>query len=218
MKHDPSQFQELPSPLPEGEKLIWQGRPTFKGLALRAFHIREVGIYFGLILMWRLWSNWRDGASPSDAAISAFWIVVPALCSIAVLAGLAWAFRRATTYTITSRRVLIQFGVALPMTMNIPVGKIGSAALKIYRDGSGDIPFTLTENDRASFLLLWPHIRPWHLRQSQPMLRSIPDAALVAERLSEILSGQPGPVPVAMSRVVDRNRSVDAISHSPVAA
>ena len=72
--------------------------------------------------------------------ISALWLIVPAISAIAVLAGLAWLFRRAACYTITTKRVLFQFGVALPMTMNIPLSKIANAALKTYRDGSGDIP------------------------------------------------------------------------------
>ena len=62
MKQDHQQFKalhfkELPVPLPVGERVIWQGKPTFKGLALRSFHIREVAIYFGLLLAWRLWST-----------------------------------------------------------------------------------------------------------------------------------------------------------------
>ena len=73
------QFKELPAPLPVGERVIWQGKPTFKGLALRSFHIREVAIYFGLLLVWRLWSNWSHGVSPADAAISALWLIVPAI-------------------------------------------------------------------------------------------------------------------------------------------
>ena len=108
------QFKELPAPLPVGERVIWQGKPTFKGLALRSFHIREVAIYFGLLLVWRLWSNWSHGVPPADAAMSALWLIVPAASAIAVLAALAWLFRRAACYTITSKRVLFQFGVALP--------------------------------------------------------------------------------------------------------
>ena len=61
VKQDFNQFKELPAPLPVGERVIWQGKPSFKGLALRSFHIREVAIYFGLLLMWRLWSNWSHG-------------------------------------------------------------------------------------------------------------------------------------------------------------
>ncbi len=38
------QFKELPAPLPAGERVIWQGKPSFKGLALRSYHIREDAI------------------------------------------------------------------------------------------------------------------------------------------------------------------------------
>ena len=204
MKQDHRQFRdttfkELPAPLPAGERVIWQGKPQFRGLALRAFHIREVAAYFGLLLIWRLWSNWSLGVPATEAAISALWLIVPALSAIAVLAGLAWLFQRAACYTITSKRVLFQFGVALPMTMNIPLGKIAGAALKTYRDGSGDIPLRLSGGNRVSYLLLWPHIRPWRLRAPEPMLNSIPDAAKVAAKLAEVLTGQPGPSAISLA-------------------
>lgn len=200
MKQDFNQFKELPAPLPMGERVIWQGKPTFKGLALRSFHIREVAIYFGLLLVWRLWSSWFHGVPPADAAISALWLIVPATSAIAVLAALAWLFRRAACYTITSKRVLFQFGVALPMTMNIPLSRIENAALKTYRDGSGDIPLRVADSQRVSYLLLWPHIRPWRLRAPEPMLGSIPDAAQVAAKLAEALAGQPGPSAISLVR------------------
>lgn len=220
MKHDMSQFKELPSPLPEGERVIWQGKPTFTGLALRSFHIREVAIYFGLLLVWRLWSNWSLGLSPAEAATSALWLIVPAASGIAVLAALAWLFRRATCYTITSKRVLLQFGVALPITMNIPLGKIANAALKTRRDGSGDIPLGLADSKRVSYLLLWPHIRPWRLRAPEPMLVSIPDAAGVAAKLAEVLTGQPGPstIAVAQFRNADPAPRIAAAATRSVAA
>lgn len=192
------QFKELPAPLPVGERVIWQGKPSFKGMALRSFHIREVAIYFGLLLIWRLWSNWSQGLSAGEAVTSALWLIVPAVSGIAVLAGLAWLFQRAACYTITNKRILFQFGVALPMTMNIPLGKIANAALKTYRDGSGDIPLRLSDSDRVSYLLLWPHVRPWRLRLSEPMLNAVPDAAGVAAKLAEALTGKPGPSAVSL--------------------
>jgi hypothetical protein len=209
------QFKELPAPLPAGERVIWQGKPSFKGLALRSFHIREVAIYFGLLLTWRLWSNWSHGLSAGEAVTSALWLIVPAIIGIAVLAGLAWLFQRAACYTITSKRVLFQFGVALPMTMNIPLGKIANAALKTYHDGSGDIPLTLNDSKRVSYLLLWPHIRPWRLRMSEPMLNSIPDAAGVAAKLAEALTGQPGPSAISLVQFGDANAVSNAIANSP---
>lgn len=215
MKQDFNQFKELPSPLPVGERVIWQGKPSFKGLALRAFHIREVAIYFGLLLAWKLGSNWVHGMPAGEAVTSAFWLIVPAASGIAVLAGLAWLFRRAACYTITSKRILLQFGVALPMTMNIPLGKVTNAALKTYRDGSGDIPLKLSDNSRVSYLLLWPHIRPWRLRVTEPMLVSVPDAADVAAKLAEALTGKPGPSAVSLAQLGSTEPGSDVIGNAP---
>jgi len=215
VKQDFGQFKELPSPLPIGERVIWQGKPSFKGLALRKFHIREVAIYFAILVVWRGWSNWSLGLPVSDIVASALWLIFPAVSAITVLAGLAWLFRRAACYTITSKRILFQFGVALPMTMNIPLGKIANAALKTYRDGSGDIPLKLSDSGRVSYLLLWPHIRPWRLNAPEPMLSSIPDAAVVAAKLAEVLTGQPGPTAVSLVHISDAESMPDAIAHSP---
>ena len=214
------QFKELPAPLPFGERVIWQGKPSFTGLALRSFHVREVAIYFGLLLAWRLGSNWYQGMPAADATISALWLIVPAVSAIAVLASLAWLFRRAACYTITTKRVLFQFGVALPMTMNIPLGQIANAALKTYRDGSGDIPLQVSDSKRVSYLLLWPHIRPWRMRMPEPMLSSVPDAAKVAAKLSEALTGQPGPSAISVVQNGTTDFASNAIPHSssPVAA
>ena len=192
MKHDISQFGKLPAALPAGERLIWQGGPCVHGLAWRAFHVRELPLYFGAFLVWRLWSLHASGAPFADYAWATVATVGPALLSALVLYGLAWLFARAATYTVTSKRVLLQFGVALPMTMNVPLSKIEAAALKTYRDGSGDIPLKLV-GERVSHLLLWPHVRPWKLVVSEPMLRAVPEAARAAAKLNEALTGQPGP-------------------------
>ena len=97
---------------------------------------------------------------------------------------LAWLSSRTTQYTITSRRIIMQFGVALPMTLNIPFRIIGAAALRSYADGSGDIPVAITGDDRVAYLMLWPHVRPWRAARAEPMLRSIEDAKQVSEILA----------------------------------
>ena len=209
------QFKELPAPLPAGERVIWQGKPSFKGLALRSFHIHEVALYFGVLMLWKLWSTWSHSGSLGEAVNPVLWLVIPAVSAIAVLAGLAWLFRRAACYTITTKRVLFQFGVALPMTMNIPLSTIASAALKTYRDGSGDIPLRVSDSKRVSYVLLWPHIRPWRLRTPEPMFRALPDAAIAAARLSEALTGQPGPATVALSQSAGRSLVSDATANTP---
>ena len=97
---------------------------------------------------------------------------------------LAWLSSRTTQYTITSRRIIMQFGVALPMTLNIPFRILGAAALRSYADGSGDIPIAISGGDQVAYLMLWPHVRPWRTVRTEPMLRSIEDAKHVSEILA----------------------------------
>jgi hypothetical protein len=221
MKQDFNQFRkppvnELPEPLPVGERVIWQGKPSLKGLALRSFHIREVAIYFGLLVLWKLGAGWLSGLSMAETVKSAALMIIPAVCAVAVLSGLAWLYWRASRYTITTKRVLFQFGVALPMTVNVPLAKIGNAALKTYSDGSGNIPLRPVDSDRVSYLLLWPHIRPWRLSSPEPMLVAVPDAAQVAARLAEALTGQPGAAAITLAQRADTASA--ALTHSTASA
>lgn len=174
----------LPGPLPAGEAIFWRGRPQWRALALRAFHVRLVAAYFGLFAVWRIASDVMAGAGIGTTATAVLWLLVPCAAACGVLALLAWLSSRATQYTITSRRIIMQVGVALPITLNIPFNAIGGAALRSYADGSGDIPLTIAGTDRVAYLMLWPHVRPWHVTRTEPMLRAIADA----RRVSEILA------------------------------
>ena len=46
--------------------------------------------------------------------------------------------------------------------------------------------------DHIAYVHLWPHARPWHVRRTQPMLRALPDARLVASVLSAALADSAG--------------------------
>lgn len=187
MNQDRNQLHELPAPLPEGERVIWQGRPSLKGLALRSFHIREAGIYVGLLLAWKGWSTWSAGSSAADIMAAVSWVLILGLGGIALLFLLAWQFRRASCYTLTNKRILFQFGAALPMSMNIPLTKVASVDLKLRRDGSGDIPIKVIDSKRVPFVMLWPHIRPWRVTSPEPSMVSVPDAAAVAAKFADAL-------------------------------
>lgn len=183
----------LPEPLPPGETVLWQGAPAWRSLAVRAFHIRTVALYFAALLTWRAGAAIADGTSVAEALGAALSAAPIAVAGLALLALFAWLSARSTIYTITSRRVVIRFGIALPMSVNLPFGMIGSAALKTYPDGSGDIPLALTGERTMPYVLLWPHARPWRLSRADPMLRAVPDARRVAEALGTALA-QAAPV------------------------
>jgi Bacterial PH domain len=174
----------LPGQLPAGETILWRGRPQWRGLALHAFHVRGVAIYFGLFAIWRIASDLMAGASALSMATTILWLLAPCAAACGVLMLLAWLSSRSTQFTITSRRVIMQFGVALPVTLNIPFCVVGAAALRCYADGSGDIPLTISGNDRVSYLMLWPYVRPWRAARAEPMLRAIGDAKQISEILA----------------------------------
>jgi hypothetical protein len=149
--------------------------------------------YFAVLAVWRAAALRADGESLASAVTTALWFIPLALACIAILLLLAWLAVRTTTYTITSRRVILQAGVAVPISMNIPFSKIASAALRPYKDGSGDIPLELIGGERVPYLAIWPHARPWRYTRPEPMLRAIPGAAAVAAILADALAAT-GPV------------------------
>lgn len=174
----------LPEDLPEGEEILWQGAPRWRALARRAFHVRKLVVYFTLLLGVLVVMELTAGGSVGEAMRGAGWLIALAHVSIGLLVLLAWAMSRATLYTVTNRRVVMRFGVAIPITINLPFRRIAAASLREYPDGTGDIPLTMSSEARLSYLVLWPHARPWHFAPPQPMLRAIPDAAQVAEILT----------------------------------
>ena len=177
----------LPEQLPEGEQLRWQGAPRWGALAVRAFHVRTVAIYFGLLIVFRFGYVLTSGESVKVGLLSGLWLLLLCLMAIAILALMAWAFARSTIYSITDRRVVIRFGVALPMAVNIPFKAIESAGLRRYAGGVGDIPMALGEGHSVNFLILWPNVRPWRFFDAQPMLRGLADVDKVAGILADAL-------------------------------
>jgi hypothetical protein len=168
--------------------MLWQGAPRWTALARRAFHVRKVAVYFAVILVWRIVADLSAGEAVAEVTVGALWILALGVVSIGGLLLLAWAMARSTVYTITSRRVVMRFGVALPMIVNFPFAQIHSAQMKRHRDETGDIPIVLVPSTRTSYTVMWPNVRPWHFSKPQPMLRAIPDVARVAEILSGALN------------------------------
>jgi hypothetical protein len=202
--------------LPEGERLLWQGSPTWRGLALRAFHVKSVLVYFGALLALHLLTSWWFGTDLTSTVKSGIWLLIPMVTGPALLGLFAALTRRTTHYSITNKRVLMRFGIALPVTLNIPFRQISAAALKPYSDGTGDIPLTTNSETRLAYILLWPHVRPWSFKLTEPMLRSVPDAAHVAHILASALkSASTAPV----SQTVE-TAEIDSVTQSfnPAAA
>ncbi len=189
--------QGLPSRLPEGERLLWQGVPDWRAMALRVFHLRGLAVYFGVIVAWCLVSGLMDGTPAPDLALSTAKLAGLGLVPIAVLALYSWGVGRSTVYSITNKRVVLRMGLVVPMTMNLPFAQIESAGLRDGKSGIGDICLSLAPGVRLAYLMLWPHARPWRMARAEPSLRAIPDAAHVGLILGRALAASANlPAPV----------------------
>jgi hypothetical protein len=184
-EHEP--IPGLPQRPPPGEAILWQGSPTWRASAQRSFHVVGVGVYFLLLSGVRLVFALKSGASVLAALGSAALVMGVGLAAIGLLAGLAILVARTTVYTITSRRVVMRFGMALPMAINLPYALIHGAALKTHQDDTGDLPITLAPGNKVGYVLMWPHVRPWHFNHPQPMLRGVPEPIRVAAILADAL-------------------------------
>ena len=175
----------LPAPLPAGEDLLWQGSPDAAALSREAFKLHWITGYLIVIALW------RAGAAFADAgAVGAIARLLPylalAAAGYAVVRFLGWMQARATVYSITSARVILRIGAALPITYTIPFTCIDNASVAVDpKTGHGTIALQTTGNMRLSYGVLWPHVRPWFLRQPQPAFRAIPDAGRVARLLAD---------------------------------
>lgn len=188
----------LPQSLPEGESLLWQGRPSTLAFAIHAFHVRFVLAYFFIATAWRVAYLDSSGASSTEMLRVILNSGIGAAAGIGLLFLIAWAMAQATVYTITSRRIVLRFGVAIRKYVNLPFDQIRSADLRTYGKGRGDIALVLTQGGGIGYLKLWPHVRPLRFIRPQPMLRSLKDVHAAAGILaSAIAAHAPGRVTLA---------------------
>lgn len=185
--HDDFAFEPVPG-LPErppaGEEILWQGRPAVWALAREAFKIYWIAFYFVILVLWRAQTGFTAGGFGRAIAVAIPHIAL----GIVVCAGvwlLAFFQSRQTMYTITSARVVMRIGAALSVTFNLPFSQIGAATVDLRKSGTGTIALQTLGQTKISYLIAWPHVRPWQFSKTQPALRCIPDAARVARLLGD---------------------------------
>ena len=175
----------LPEPLPAGETILWQGSPSWTAMAKHVFRLQWLAVYFAVIVVLQVFS-----VAGSEGGIVAGWSSVAlavflALIGLLLIGLMAYWSATTTMYTLTNRRIVMRVGIVLTVTFNLPYKSLKSADLKLYKDGTGDIPMQIGTEDKIAFFHLWPHVRPWRLANPEPMMRCIPDAKQVATLLTE---------------------------------
>ncbi len=174
----------LPSLLPAGERILWQGRPEWRALARHTFRLPYLAAYFAVFVTIRAIVARQEGQGMHGALQVLLGVALGVGC-IGVLTLVAWLNARATVYTITTRRLVMRIGVALPTTFNLPFKALASADVKSRKAGDGDIVLKIAGSDRIAWLHLWPHAQPWHMKTARPMLRAIAEPDYVAGVLAD---------------------------------
>ncbi len=169
----------LPEKPPLGEEILWQGRPNTWALAREAYKITWVGGYFLALGLWQGIAAFGSNIAGVTAVLLPY-LAVGAL-AVGILGLMALVQARGTVYTITSARVAMRGGAALTVTLNLPFKQIGAAHLAHGVAKTGTLAFETLGDTRISYLVLWPHARPWALGRAQPALRAIPNADAVAK-------------------------------------
>ena len=187
MSHDDFAFEPvkgLPERPPEHEHILWQGRPDTWALAVEAYKINWISTYFAVVVLWRAGVGAADSGAAGAFAFGLPYAILWGL-AVAVLLLMAWVQARSTVYTITTARVAMRIGAALTVTLNLPFRQIANADLRLRKSGAGSISLETLGETNFSYLILWPHLRPGHVKVTKPALRCIPDAAKVADILAE---------------------------------
>jgi hypothetical protein len=200
----------LPEPLPAAEKMLWQGSPDWKATAIHVFHVRKIAVYFAIILVVRAATELSFGGSFGQALLSATWLLPLAIAAIGMITVFAYLTAKTAVYTITDRRLVMRVGIVLTLTFNLPFSRIASASMKQLPGGTGDIPVALMGDDKIAYVHLWPHAKPWKLAKPEPAMRCVPDAAKVANLLTQAWSAHMGKSAAAMqsaSPAADDQRS-----------
>ncbi len=187
-EHDLEPVAGLPGRLPEGEHIVWQGRPNSKLVGSRILKMKWIGGYFVILALWAIIAGFNDGRTVGGILFSAGVLALLGMVLVGLLELFAWGVERTTLYTITNKRVVMRIGVALSVTLNLPFSQIASAAVEKDKDGNGSIALRLNPGHRISWLMQWPHTRVWRFAEVEPSLICLHKvdeaAALLANQLS----------------------------------
>ncbi len=210
----------LPEALPAGERILWQGGPQWGALCLHVFHLRKLAVYFAAMM--GLQALYLLGDPQAAIGRSLVFSALAAATALGLLALTAWGVARTSLYTLTSRRVVMRIGIVLTITLNLPLRQLRGADLLAHADGQGDVSLALAGTKRIGWFHLWPHARPWALRDPQPTLRCIPDAQAVGRRLLDAWQAANPGLTASVARELpaanDTRETRDTASNDPIAA
>ena len=166
----------LPEALPRGETLLWQGAPDWRVLARRAFHVRKLALYFGVLLALRAaFVLRRRRLARRRADRRALWPLALAALALGLVALMAWLSARTTRLHDHRPARGHAHRHRADADLQPAVQRIAAAGLHLDADGTGDIPLTLLPRRPHRLRCTCGRMRgPGACARPEPMLRCVP--------------------------------------------
>ena len=158
--------------IPNGESILWKGRPSLWGFSWNLFGLKWITLYLGIL---SVVSVARFFASDFYTAFYVDFLpfFLSGIFASIILIGLAATQTYSTVYIITENRVIIKTGAALSFLISMPFKKIKEVNLQKRGASIGTISFELLSEKRVPYISCWPSVRPWKFKRTQPAFSCI---------------------------------------------
>ena len=158
--------------IPNGESILWKGRPSLWGFSWNLFGLEWITLYLSML---SIVSVARFFASDFYTAFYVDFLpfFLSGIFASIILIGLAATQTYSTVYIITENRVIIKTGAALSFLISMPFKKIKEVNLQKRGASIGTISFELLSEKRVPYISCWPSVRPWKFKRTQPAFSCI---------------------------------------------
>jgi len=165
--------------IPNGESILWKGRPSLWGFSWNLFGLKWITLYLSML---SIVSVARFFASDFYTAFYVDFLpfFLSGIFASIILIGLAATQTYSTVYIITENRVIIKTGAALSFLISMPFKKIKEVNLQKRGASIGTISFELLSEKRVPYISCWPSVRPWKFKRTQPAFSCIGSVDKVA--------------------------------------
>ena len=176
--------------IPEGESILWKGKPSFWGFSWYFFGLKLLAFY--LIILSVVFAARLTVTDFFTAFVVDFLpFLLSGILTSFILMALAKIQSQSSVYIITENRVIIKSGAALSFLISMPFKKIKAVNLQKRKGSLGTISFELNSGKRVPYISCWPSVRPWRFKKTEPAFSCIENVDEVATILRKsVMAGR----------------------------
>ena len=176
--------------IPEGESILWKGKPSFWGFSWYFFGLKLLALY--LIILSVVFAARLTVTDFFTAFVVDFLpFLLSGILTSCILMALAKIQSQSSVYIITENRVIIKSGAALSFLISMPFKKIKAVNLQKRKGSLGTISFELNSGKRVPYISCWPSVRPWRFKNTEPAFSCIENVDEVATILRKsVMAGR----------------------------